>query len=480
MWAQIIAGAFLTGIYVYHRWFEETDYESPPLKDSMIPRTDQGTPISLIYGRVRQERPVLAWGMVHSIVSTDQPLCRYLFVIGIGMGDGSAQSKVCAWFHGNTRFPDAFNDLDYTGPNSLQGAAFTFDPQGTYVEQLLGSSTQVLANAGETEFNAATHAGRSMIHAGVPISDIPGYRGYICAFLQNFVSGFNIVLNPERMSFEVESFPASGVGAIGQDCNPADVLKDLIVYRFGKLGLTSAAIDSTSFASAWSTLKSESHGYSRIIDAAEAEQHIRELLEQIDGVLRENPRTGLLELKLVRNDYDPLTVPHISKANCSAIENLAIGGWQGVPNKISVVFPERANGYREGRAFAHNQANAVGQDGIVREQTLRMNGVCYQSLADAIAARELAARSRPITKCRAICDRTMRDLMPGDAVKLTWSDPDIAGAIFRVADIDRGTPADGKVAVDLISDYFYVWRNQAPQPIGIGNGRAGQPIILMG
>jgi hypothetical protein len=98
-----------------------------------------------------------------------------------------------------------------------------------------------------------------------------------------------------------------------------------------------------------------------------------------------------------------------------------------------------------------------------------MPGICNQVLADTVAARELAARSRPITKLRAICDRTARNLMPGDPVKLTWTDPDIAGLIFRIADVDRGTLADGKVAIDLISDNFYVWRNAAPQNVDLGN-----------
>jgi hypothetical protein len=46
-----------------------------------------------------------------------------------------------------------------------------------------------------------------------------------------------------------------------------------------------------------------------------------------------------------------------------------------------------------------------------------------------------------------------------------WTDPDIANIVFRVAAVDRGTIDDGKIALDLLQDYFYVTRSQPPRPV---------------
>jgi hypothetical protein len=418
---------------------------------------------------VRVNEPVLAWGACVNVVGGDV-ITRYLFVLGIPCDNGETiYSGVGAWYLGDSRFPSDGTDLAFTGS---RGAAYPDGTGGVQVTQYLGGSTQLLVEDDDTTMaNALTYAGGTMLEIGVPNAEIPAYRGYLCAFLGHLTtgSGLNVTANPERISFEAWSYSADWVGSIGVDGNPAWVLLDLLKFTFGKIGVPVALIDTATFEAARLKLFSEQHGYSRLIVAGEADAHIQEILEQIDGVLRENPTTQKLELKLIRNDYLPGSIFHISKDNCSEIQNLAIGGWQGVPNKVRVVFTNRENAYRDGSAIAHNQANAVGQDGAVREVTIRMPGICNQVLADTVAARELAARSRPITKLRAICDRTARNLMPGDPVKLTWTDPDIAGLIFRIADVDRGTLADGKVAIDLISDNSYVWRNAAPQNVDLGN-----------
>jgi hypothetical protein len=481
-----VAAGFMVGQYIYHRWIEDPDVINRPPREFQIPRNDPGSTIPLIFGRVRVRAPILAWCSTPfeeegSVLNT-YPTGTYayqldmFFILGIGMTDGLGENNVHALWSGDTKFTYFGEDegVDAIAEISHPGTAEPF--VGGLIQWYGGNPSQEHVNSSGV---AVTGYGGELLGWGWPVALIPGHHGYISVFLHagggsHWYIGGSPSLAP--YSFEVSSYqsaysyPGVGIyGRVGQDSNPINALYDLLVAKFGKLGLSTSLIDQPTFSAAATKIYGESHGYSRVIeDSGEAEAYIQEILEQIDGVLRENPTTGKVEIKLIRNDYDPNTIPHITKANCEEIQNFAIGGWQNLPNKVRVVFTDRSNNYIDNSVIAHNQANAVGGDGIVREQVIRMPGVCYKELADAIAGRELAARSRPVIKMRAIVDRSFIRVMQGDAVKVTWTDPDIQGLIFRVANVDRGTLGDGNIALDLIQDYFYVHRNQPPKQVDLG------------
>src|SRR5690606_7281854 len=82
------------------REWEEGKRPKPqePRREVMIPRTDEGAALPLIFGRVRVRQPFLAWsGDVQSEL-VDEETGRYriialdmLFAIGIGMGTGGTR-----------------------------------------------------------------------------------------------------------------------------------------------------------------------------------------------------------------------------------------------------------------------------------------------------------------------------------------------------------------------------------------------------
>ncbi len=77
-------------------------------------------------------------------------------------------------------------------------------------------------------------------------------------------------------------------------------------------------------------------------------------------------------------------------------------------------------------------------------------------------------------KFRALVDRSFVRVNPGDAIKVTWSGPDIAGLVFRVvAPPDRGTLENGTIALDLVQDAAYTYRQIAPLPPGLEHPDVG-------
>ncbi len=479
---ELIEAGALVGLYIYHR-LTDPGPSKPRGEGLKLPRIDDGAPYPLIYGRCRVRSPILVW-VGSSGNNADVTygnvvyFTRAMYVAGIGFQDGT--NTLIGMFAADDEIPvpfgfDALSTLTGDGGHESGGTkgwvntGIILDNGDVgsnvhgYIEFLNGKATQQLVDP-TTPWSATTSAGTEMIASGVDPSLIPGYRGYISILLGAAGAAWQIGNSPQiqAYSFEVASYASAFLdrASVDLEANPADVIRDLLVGTFGKLGLDVLMIDYDSFFAAATTLREEGHGYSRAIEeSTSAGDIIIEILKQIDAVLFEDPTTGTIKLKLIRADYVPADCLEVNPENCKSLETPAAGGWTGRVNKVRVVFTDRSKQYADGSATAQNQANAVGQNGLVEELVLQFPGVCTQALADDIAGRELAALSRPIFKCSAIVDRSFLRINPGDVVALTWPDWHISGMLMRVAGVTRGSLQDGVIRLDLIQDLFYTRRS---------------------
>ncbi len=485
MWPELIAAAFLLCQYVYHRWIEDQPEKPGPGREISIPRVDDGAVVPMIYGRCRVNAPFLAWISSPTAVAVEDVgmgiftgwnagymyFVDMFFLVGIPFYNGS--SHIHRIWVGDRALIRRFShhlqleELDGSGDHetilSRQSTRLDFDGADVWseghVEFLNGNSDQLLVDAMGVSL---TYAADKMIADGIDAGYIPGYRGYLGVTLSDgqdfarWIVGTNPAIPP--YAFEMSSYLNPGpIAKIGHECNPIHVLIDLITGIFAKLGMSSSFIDTVSFDYAAQVCVDEELGFSRAWeDSAEADDRILEILKFVDGVLYEDD--SKVYVKLIRADYDLSACLNINPDNCEDCSNFAAGGWTNIVNKVRVVYLDRQNGYREMSVTAHNQANAAGQDGVVNEVVLRILGICTAALARRIAARELAARSRPIAKWTATVDRSFLRTFQGDVVTFTWPEANISAMPFRVANVRRGDRLKNKIELDLIQDYFYVHR----------------------
>lgn len=490
-WQAIAYGSFLVANYVYHRWFAEEPPKPKPAGEIQIPRVDEGATYPLLYGRCRVRSPILAWHTRYPLAISVTYGFNYrldMFMLlgipfknvaarlhNIWVGDvkllwasyangGTADPTIGIPPYSGTTFPGTHGFVALGPPHNQPGQMGAI---GGLVQFYDGNAAQKHTEPADP-WTANTVAGAHMKFVPGNGNRIPGYRGFLAVFHFAVASpdganlwGMGDSPQVSPYSYEIASYPSdSDAFNVGVEANPAKVLYDLLTGEFGKLKFDSTRIDGISFSAAKQRLQEEGNGYSRAIeDAPDASQIVQEILQQIDGVLYEDPADGKIHIKLIRDDYDPAALIGVTTENCEEIQNLALGGFENVVNKVRLLFTDRSRDYIDGSAVAHNQAVAAGQDGEVRETLIRMPGVCTQALANELAARELAALSRPITKMRAIVDRTFYRVTPGDPVRVTWPEYGFDGRVFRVASVSRGTLASGQIALDLIEDFFYTWRD---------------------
>lgn len=469
------ATAFLVGQAVYHRWFEDKPLEKIKPQEVSIPRVDEGSPIPLIYGRCRVRAPILAW--------TDTP------VRGTGDGGGNGWPldatfyKMTMFFVVGIPFQSGTTKMHGMWSGDRKFAWFGAPTETHGTQHLVELEPSADAEAGYIGTNARWYDGRStqdlgadlpgarMIASGIDVFQIPSYFDYLTILLysEGYDQQWMVGSSPNiaAYSFEASSYkdsggyPAVGIYAqCGLDSNPINVIYDILIGAFGKLGIPTSYIDKPSFQAAATKLYTEGHGYSRATDGTmPADELIQEILRQIDGALDEDPTTGKLVITLVRPDYDPADAMEITNENCRRITNLAMNGWADLPSAVRVIFPNRETDYNDDSIFEPNQGNTV-DSGEAEEVQIQYPGCPDPLTAAHLALREMHARTRPTMKMCCEVGPEFRNLRRGQVVKVTYSNPDIAGLMFRVANVNRGTKVDSMVQLDLILDTFFVTRNE--------------------
>jgi hypothetical protein len=529
-WDDAIIGGLLVADFLIHKIFDEEPPKPKPAREIDIPRVDDGAPRPLIFGRCRVRSPQLEW--ISTPIATAMPQVFYpplvdgqfiyeanmFFTLGFPFEGGTfdeATSRLHAMYIGDKKLQQIDQSVNtgnnvalsaLTGDGGL-GAPSTAAPYhylGTLayqaqndpsnntdesnvwahgrVEFLNGKSTQEFLDGSD---NPLTHVAENMLADGILPARIADYRGLLGVGLWGGPLGgqthWVVGTSPQlgAYNWECSSYPSTarafGPIQVGLEANPVDVIFEILNGRRGKLGISISRIDTESFEEAHATLLAEGHGYSRCIDTVQpAREMLAEICKQIYGVLYFDERVRKIKIKLIRADYDPDTLPVITPANGWKLDNFVISGRTQAVNKVRVVFLDRQLDYQENSATAQNLASAAAQDGIVREVVLQYPGVCTAELAATIAARELAARSRPLIKCTATCTRAFLRTNPGDLVRLTWPELNLSGIVMRNVGTNRGGIETNDVVLDLIQDISYVRRSTIVEPL------VGFPVAVSG
>lgn len=238
----------------------------------------------------------------------------------------------------------------------------------------------------------------------------------------------------------------------GPDANPAHIIFECLTNTDWGMGASPTICDIASFESAAVVLLFERFGLSLVwSNQTTIEAFVSEILDHIQAMLFVNPRTGLLTLKLVRDDYDVETLRELTpdNANMPKFQRVA---WGEITNEVVVTWTNPENEQEETVQIQDNAAIAA-QGGIVSDSR-NYYGIRSAALAMAIAARDLRTASTPLASCEVELDRKAWDLLPGDVVKVSWPEHGLNAVPMRVGPVNYGKPGDPKITASLIEDIF--------------------------
>lgn len=302
---------------------------------------------------------------------------------------------------------------------------------------------------------------------------IPEYHGVLSAVYRNFmicsmnpypkpikylVANYKSPFNPRRSVVQAFDGDGNWVADVGK--NPASIIYDVLTGVDGTeewgLGWTRDDIDVESFQAAAETMYSESLGLNAIWNRGiEAKDFIDDVLRYMDGKLAQDPQTGKFKLKLFRDDYDPATLLEFDETNVIKVVSCTRTAIDELVNQVVVrwtqVNLDSVEPETKRTTIAQNMALHA-RTGQVTSSTIDFPYVTYAPLAQALAERELRQLSYPLTQLELECNRDAVQLTPGDRLLFSWSDYGINQMVFRVLEVDHGTPTDGIMRLRCAED----------------------------
>lgn len=244
----------------------------------------------------------------------------------------------------------------------------------------------------------------------------------------------------------------SNYADMGDDANPAHMIYECLTDSEWGMGAPADIIDVGTFQDCAKTFHDEDFGLSMMwVQQATIEDFVTEILDHVQATLFVNPRTGLLTLKAIRDDYDPETLPVLDADNCT-VTKFDRKAWGETVNEINVTWTNPAN-EQEQTVTIHDLANIEMQGGIVSD-TRNYYGVRNANLAMRIAARDLRSAAAPLASVEIEADRAAWDLLPGGVFKLNYPELGISGLVLRIGNINYGRPGESTIKISTIEDIF--------------------------
>lgn len=239
---------------------------------------------------------------------------------------------------------------------------------------------------------------------------------------------------------------------IGADANPAHIIYECMTNRDWGMGSSPGAFDIASFEAAGETLFNEAFGLSLVwMRSTTIELFVTEILDHIQGNIYVHPRTGLITLMLLRDDYDIESLPVINPSNAT-LTNLQRKAWGETSNEMVVTWTNPLT-EKEETVTAHDLAN-IGQQGGIITSNKNYYAVRKKELAARLAERDLRASTQPLATADVEALRHLWDVLPGQVFALEWPEKGIERLIVRAGVVNYGKPGDSKIKFPVYEDVF--------------------------
>lgn len=258
----------------------------------------------------------------------------------------------------------------------------------------------------------------------------------------------------------------SNTGGAITAMNPAHILYEVVTNNVWGRGLPTTFIDEPSFLAAAQTLVAEGFGLCmKWMRQDDIDRFVSLVLQHIGGALFINRQTGLVTLKLLRQDYDPdLLAPFTFENGLLDITEDESSSNDTTFNEIIVNYIDPISG-QQGSLRTQNLASFQAL-GTLISNTVDYLGLPTASLAARVSQRDLQLNSGEIRRFKIKIDRAGWYISPGDVFKISIPTRGIETMILRAGAIEDGPLEDETITITAMQDIFGLPESSfvTPQP----------------
>lgn len=248
--------------------------------------------------------------------------------------------------------------------------------------------------------------------------------------------------------------------------NAAAVLYELITgayfpYTSTRIapGLETYEVGIASFLASAETLYTENMGISfQWQRDTPPRDLVDDILVHINGILREDPDTGKVDLVLLRGGYDVESLPVFDRSNILELEGVQRQAISAIVNRVTYKYTDTSEGFPVKTASVTSNAGLF-MSGAEAAVTLDLSMFHDGSVANRRAQTHLNSLCSPIFSGGMVTDLRAWNLRVGDRFVLNWEsgDPDISSVTGLVCIANRISYAgleEGKITVGFSQDVF--------------------------
>lgn len=173
----------------------------------------------------------------------------------------------------------------------------------------------------------------------------------------------------------------------------------------------------------------------------------------IGGVWYTDPETGKIELRLVRNDYDPEALPLFTRTTglIDIVEDDATSTDDAYNEIVGTGHDPVLN--EDFSVRVHNLAARISQ-GAPNTQDVDYKGIPTKHLMARVLLRDLRIQAAGLKKFKVTLDRRAFKLRPGMPFRIADPRRNIGNIVLRVGQIDDKSFKDGRLTVSAMQDVY--------------------------
>lgn len=237
--------------------------------------------------------------------------------------------------------------------------------------------------------------------------------------------------------------------------NPIHAIYQLLTDRTWGRGYPRELIDDVSFITAATQCKAEGFGICYEYDPAQSSvaEAIGELLSTIGAGIYTDRQTGLLTIKLIRDDYDPDLLPVYTRdSGIISIERAQVATTGAAVNELHVSYYSPIT--NSTRVVCRTNDAAIMSLGYKVTKSVTYTAIPTAELAGRIGDRDLLVADPSIRRLSVKMDRRAWKIAPVSVIKINDPHLGIDNEIFRVVDVKDSTATDGTMTLSLATDQF--------------------------
>lgn len=393
---------------------------------------------------------------------------RYLMSLHMGIGRGPCNEIADIWIGGLSvgegfclidgtdnlyaiNKPDLFGGEEKEG--GVQGPMFIYN----------GARDQELEPARSSPLGTLPSIAASLG------GDVPNFRGFMSVWFDGMVCAINPY--PKEWSFRVRRttagwfnddcwYPAkatitlqSEAGKTIRAMNPAHIIYETNTNPEWGRGMPASLIDENSFIRGANQFCDEGMGLCIPWFRQETiKEFLPTIIDHAGAVQFVSRQTGLLTLRLIRNDYNPDDLPIFgpdsgllelveddSSSEESSFNEIIVKGFDPTTKEDIVV-------------AAHNLASIQSQEEMI-SNTITYKGFPTRGLVARAAEREKKAQNAR-RRLTAVFDRRAWRIEPGMPFKISWPAKGINEMIVRPGEIKQSGLRSGAIEMKIVQDVF--------------------------